>query len=145
MSVLAALLLAAGSATSCDATPAASENLVRRFYTTALLDKRVREGFERDVSPDFVEHKPDIASSDREGAIMFLEDLIAELPEARWELLRVTGDTKLVAVHARFTPQQGLAPYAIADFFRIEDCRIVEHWDVVAGLPESSPNPLSRF
>ena len=144
---LAALALFATVANSaaCEATPAASQGLVRQFYTTALVERQVRTGFERDVSPDFVEHKPDIATSDRSGAIAFLEGLIAALPGARWTVLRITGDADLVAVHARFVPAEGAQPYIIADFFRIKDCRIVEHWDVVSGPPNSPVNPLPRF
>lgn len=145
MSLSAALLLAAAPAASCDPSPASSVELVRRFYTTALVEKRVREGFERDVSPDFVEHKPDVASADREGAILFLEGLIAELPEANWQIQRVTGDAGLVAIHARFIPETGAPAYTIADFFRVEKCRIVEHWDVVANPVDDSPNPLPRY
>jgi predicted SnoaL-like aldol condensation-catalyzing enzyme len=144
-SLFVALALNASASMPCAPSPGASQELVRRFYTTALVERKVREGFERDVSPAFVEHKPDIASSDRSGAVSFLEGLIAELPLARWELLRVTGDANLVAVHARFTPAPGAPSYAIADFFRIEQCRIVEHWDVVAGPPMDAVNPLPRF
>lgn len=143
--LLAAAALATAPAGPCETSPAASQALVRGFYTTALVERKVREGFERDVSPGFIEHKPDIASADRPGAVTFLEGLIAELPLARWELLRVTGDAGLVAVHARFTPAPGAPAYAIADFFRVENCRIVEHWDVVAGPPQNSVNPLPRF
>lgn len=75
----------------------------------------------------------------------FLEGLIDELPEARWEILRTVAEEDLVFLHARFTPAPGAPPYAIADLFRIEDCAIVEHWDVVGPPREGQPNPNSRF
>jgi predicted SnoaL-like aldol condensation-catalyzing enzyme len=140
-----ALALSAAPAASCQGSAAESVALVRGFYTTALLERQVEQGFLRDVSPDFVEHKPDIASGDRDGAIVFLSGLVTELPQARWELVRITGDAELVAVHARFVPAPGAEPFAIADFFRIKDCLIVEHWDVVAGPPREPANPQSRF
>jgi predicted SnoaL-like aldol condensation-catalyzing enzyme len=145
LGLLTALALAASAPEPCIGSASESQALVRRFYTTALVEKHVREGFERDVSPAFIEHKPDIASADRVGAVTFLEGLVKELPEARWELLRVTGDAELVAVHASFTPAPGAPVFAIADFFRVERCMIVEHWDVVAGPPKGSVNPLPRF
>ena len=122
-----------------------SEFVATSFYRRALVDKQVRSAFEGFVDPAFVEHKPDIASGDREGAIRFLEGLIGELPQARWELLRVVADRDLVAIHARFTPAPGAPAYAVADFFRIADCRIVEHWDVVAPPPRDASNARSRF
>ena len=129
----------------CRAGAGTSKFVATTFYRRALIDKQVRAAFESLVDPGFVEHKPDIASSDREGAIRFLEGLMAELPQARWELLRVVADRDLVAIHARFTPAPGAPDYAIADFFRVADCRIVEHWDVVAPPPREAPNPQSRF
>ena len=122
-----------------------SVSIVTNFYRQALVQRDIRNGFEQFVSPGFIEHKPDIATSDREGAITFLEELVADLPESRWEMLRATGSGDLVAIHARFTPAPGAPPYAIADFFRISDCRIVEHWDVVAGPPSNPANSIDRF
>ncbi len=147
MSLLSLALVTAAtiSSTQCDRSAANSIALVRQFYTTALVEKKVREGFERDVSPDLIEHKPDIATGDRAGAIAFLEGLVVALPQAKWEVLRVTGDADLVSVHARFVPAEGAPAFAIADFFRIEQCRIVEHWDVVAGPPQDAANVRPRF
>lgn len=138
-------LLAAAAALPCQSGEAENRALVTRFYTQGLVERQVRAAFEAHVAPDFVEHKPDIASADRAGAVAFLEGLITDLPQARWDLLRVTGSGDLVAVHGRFTPAPGAPAYAIADFFRVENCRIAEHWDVVAGPPAKPVNPLPRF
>lgn len=143
--VLFALALGAASTGQCDATASGSRALVEQFYTTALVERNPPDAFSRYVSPDFIEHKPEIATGDRAGAAAFLSGLITELPVARWEIVRLTGDAELVAVHARFVPAPGAPAYAIADFFRIKDCRIVEHWDVVAGPPKTPVNQLSRF
>ena len=142
---LSVALLFAASQSSCKPDAANARQIVEEFYVKALVEKQVRPAFERYVSADFVEHKPDIATSDREGAVNFLTGLIAGLPAANWELLRVTGDANLVAVHARFTLEKSGPAYAIADFFRVENCRIVEHWDVVAPPVKDAKNPLTRF
>ena len=67
-----------------------------------------------------------------------------QLPQARWEILRSVADADMVAIHARFQPAPGAPEYAIADFFRIENCRIVEHWDVVAPPPAEKTQPPAR-
>jgi predicted SnoaL-like aldol condensation-catalyzing enzyme len=140
-----ALALGTGTVGKCEGTALESRQLVENFYTAALIERKPADAFARYVSPAFIEHKPDIASGDRAGAVGFLSGLIANLPGARWEIIRITGDRELIAVHARFIPAPGAPPYAIADFFRIKDCQIVEHWDVVAGPPEAPANSLSRF
>lgn len=141
----AALAAPANEAPACQPSAAATRELVEDFYTQALIAKQPKAAFEVYVAPDFVEHKPDIARPTREGAADFLGGIIRDIPTARWEVLRVIADGDLVALHARFTPAPGAPAYAIADFFRVKDCKIAEHWDVVAGPPKEQANPKPRF
>jgi predicted SnoaL-like aldol condensation-catalyzing enzyme len=59
--------------------------------------------------------------------------------------LRSAAQDDLVFVHATFTPAPGAPAYVIADVFRLDGCRIVEHWDVVAAPKPDMPNPNSRY
>lgn len=131
-------------ATAADAR-CSNRQVVLDFYQRALVDKDVRGGFETFMTPDFIEHKPDVAGGSRENVILFLEGLMKELPAARWQVVRSLGEGDLVAVHARFQPAAGAPEYAIADFFRVAGCRIVEHWDVVAPPSDKAVNPNPRF
>jgi len=131
--------------TTCESTADASRNLVVSFYTQALIDKQVRVAFDKYVSPAFVEHKPDVPNGTRSAVVDFLEGLVKELPSARWEILRTVAEKDLVFLHARFSPAPGAPPYAIADVFRIDNCAIVEHWDVVGPPRDGMPNKNSRF
>ncbi len=131
--------------TACRAGTEANRQVALAFYRRALIDKDVRGGFEAFMTPGFVEHKPDIAEGTREAAIMFLEGVIKEVPQARWEVVRSVADASMVVVHVRFVPAPGAPEYAIADFFRLENCRIVEHWDVVAAPSTAKGNPNPRL
>jgi predicted SnoaL-like aldol condensation-catalyzing enzyme len=147
--LLAAASLVLASCAHGGAAPAAAHcdnrAVVLAFYNAALVERQPRASFERYTAPDFIEHKPDIPGGTRVATIAFLEALIAELPQPRWEIVRTIAEGDLVFLHARFTPAEGAPEYAIADVFRLEDCRIVEHWDVVAGPAEDAGNPHSRF
>ena len=149
----AALLLAwtgtAGAGTKstpiCDSSAEANRKLVVSFYTEALVEKRVRSGFQRYVSPNLVEHKPDVPAGDRSVVVEFLEGIVRDVPGAQWEIIRTIAEKDLVFLHARFTPAPGAPDYAIADVFRVQNCQIVEHWDVVGPPRENMPNTNSRF
>jgi predicted SnoaL-like aldol condensation-catalyzing enzyme len=130
---------------ACDASVEGSRTLVVAFYTEALVEKRVRDGFERYVSPGFVEHKPDVPAGGRAVVVDFLEGIVKDVPDARWEIIRTIAEKDLVFLHARFTPAPGAPAYALADVFRVENCRIVEHWDVVEPPRGKMPNTNSRF
>jgi len=145
LAVLLAGPVGAAPAPACQPSAETHRRIVLDFYRTALVGLRPREAFERHVSPDFVEHKPDVAGGSREATVAYLEALIASVPRPRWEVLRTVAEGDLVFLHATFTPAPGAPPYAIADLFRLKDCRIVEHWDVVAGPPAKQLNPNPRF
>jgi predicted SnoaL-like aldol condensation-catalyzing enzyme len=123
----------------------ANRQVVLAFYTEGLVGKQPRLAFERHMSADFVEHKPDVPAGTREATIAFLEELMKGMPDPRWEVIRTVAEHDMVFLHARFTPAAGAPPYAIADVFRLRDGKIVEHWDVVAGPPADARNPNSRF
>jgi predicted SnoaL-like aldol condensation-catalyzing enzyme len=151
---LATILLLAGISTAaaetkaapfCDSSSEGSRKLVVSFYTEALVEKRVRKAFERYVSPSLVEHKPDVPAGGRSVVVDFLEGIINEIPSAKWEIVRTIAEKDVVFLHARFTPVPGAPPYAIADVFRLDNCKIVEHWDVVGPPRDGMPNTNSRF
>jgi len=129
----------------CRDTAESSRKLVISFYTKALIEKQPRAAFEQYTSTNFVEHKPDVPNGERAAIAKFLEDVINGLPNARWEILRTVAEKEFVFLHARFTPVPGTPPYAIADLFRVKNCTIVEHWDVVEPPRAGQPNPISKF
>lgn len=133
------------SAGQCDSSVAANREMTLAFYRLALVEKKPREAFERYASTTMVEHKAVVPGGTRTAVVEFLEQLIADLPNAKWEVLRIAADADLVFLHARFVTQPAGQEYAIADIFRIESCKIVEHWDVVEELRDGQPNPHSRF
>jgi predicted SnoaL-like aldol condensation-catalyzing enzyme len=136
---------AAGIAPTCDRSPETNRSVVLAFYNEGLIGLKPRAAFQRYMTPQFIEHKPDVPHGTREAAATFLEQLIASLPQPRWEVLRTIAEADLVFLHARFTPAAGAPSYAVADVFRLENCKIAEHWDVVAAPPGEQANPHGRF
>ena len=130
---------------ACEPSPGANREVVLAFYRTGLVGLQPRAAFERYVSADFIEHKHDVETGNREGTAAYLERLINSVPEPRWEILRTIAEGDHVFLHASFTPAPGAPAYAVADVFRLKDCRIVEHWDVVAAPPKEQRNPNPRF
>lgn len=130
---------------ACDSTPDANRARVLAFYRDGLVNRNPRAAFAQYMAADFVEHKPDVATGTRDSTAAFLERLMQELPEARWQVHRSLADGDMVVVHASFTPAPGAPAYALADVFRLKQCKLVEHWDVV-GPPVDHPlNPHTRF
>jgi predicted SnoaL-like aldol condensation-catalyzing enzyme len=134
-----------GATPACNSSAEANRKIVLAFYNDGLVGLQPRVAFERYMIPQFVEHKPDVPQGTREAAATFLEQLIANVPQPRWEVVRTIAEGDLVFLHGRFTPAAGAPAYAIADVFRLKDCKIAEHWDVVAPPPKEQRNPNPRF
>jgi predicted SnoaL-like aldol condensation-catalyzing enzyme len=149
LSVLAGCITAnteaVGAVPSCDGSAEANRRIVLAFYNEGLVGLQPRAAFERYMTPQFVEHKPDVPQGTRDATATFLEQLIANVPQPRWEVVRTIAEGDLVFLHGRFTPAAGAPAYAIADVFRLDDCKIAEHWDVVAPPPMEQQNPNPRF
>ena len=139
------LALVAATTTSCQPGTSTNRAVVEAFYHRALIEKQPKAAFQEYVSPEFVEHKPDVPNGTREATAEFLVELIKGMPDPKWKVLRSVAEGDLVALHVQFTPAPDAPAYAIADFFRLKDCKIVEHWDAVAGPPEEQVNPRPRF
>lgn len=130
---------------SCDGSIESNRRTVLAFYNEGLVGRQPQQAFMRHMAPDFIEHKPDIPNGTREETAKFLQQIITDVPDARWEIVRTIAENDMVFLHARFTPAKGAPSYALADVFRLKDCKIVEHWDVVGPPPKEQKNRNSRF
>jgi predicted SnoaL-like aldol condensation-catalyzing enzyme len=114
-------------------TRAAFEQFVDLFYS----QKRVADAFALLVAEDYRQHNPNIADG-RAAAVAALTPKFDDAPDARFEVQRILVDGDLAMVHVRAeTPGAPVA--AVADIYRFEGERIVEHWDVLQPMP---PHPV---
>ena len=64
-------------------------------------------------------------------------------------LKQLLADGKLVAVHSHGWNEGGDAAarrgFAVVDIFRVEGCRVMEHWDVLSPVPENAANTNTMF
>jgi predicted SnoaL-like aldol condensation-catalyzing enzyme len=120
------------------------KDTVLAFYKLALEDMKPREAFTLYAAADFVEHAPGVDGT-AGGTLGFLEAMIAQSPQSRWEIVRSAAEDDLVFLHVRYTPAPGAPEIALAEIFRVEDNKLAEHWDVLGFPPETVINPNPRF
>lgn len=110
----------------CDGSTEASRRLVIAFYNEGLVGRQPQAAFSRYMAPDFVEHKPDVPQGTRDATASFLAQIMTDVPDAKWEIVRTIADRDMVFLHGRFTPAPGAPVYALADIFssaRLQDSR----------------------
>ena len=109
------------------------------FEETVFNKHHVREGFERYVGPDFTQHSATLPD-EREATINVLSHLLdSDYPASRLTVERTVAQGDLVAVQVLWKQRPGDAGgVARIDIFRLQDGRIVEHWDVAQQI---APTP----
>ena len=115
------------------------ERFVDLFYT----QKRVREAFDYLVADNYVQHNPTIQDGP-EAAIIALTPKFDGSPDNRFEVQRILVDGDLAMVHVRASGP-GRPDAAVADLYRFEDGRIVEHWDVLQPVPGGAVHDHPMF
>ncbi|TFB15996.1 polyketide cyclase [Microbacterium sp. 3H14] len=118
---------------------ASFEEFCRLFYT----EKRVADAFAFLVSADYRQHNPSVPDGPA-AAIEMLTPKFDGSPDARFEIQRMIVDGDLAMVHVRAF-RSGAPDAAVADIYRFEDGVIVEHWDVLQPVPETSVHDHPMF
>jgi predicted SnoaL-like aldol condensation-catalyzing enzyme len=144
LAIAAAVLLAAPAAHAADAQQQEqNKKTVVDFYEKGLNEKDF-EAASKYFGPRYTQHNPN-APDGPEGFKTFLQFLKEKFPASRSEIKRVFADGDYVIPHVHAVREPGTRGNAIVDIFKLENGRIVEHWDVVQPVPEKSANANGMF
>jgi predicted SnoaL-like aldol condensation-catalyzing enzyme len=89
-------------------------------------------------------HNP-LIEDDWAGLKKFVGWLSDNHPKARLHIKRAFADGDFVLLHSEWVRTPGERGEAVVDIVRFEDGKIVEHWDVVQPIPESTKNNNTMF
>ena len=97
--------------------------------------------------PRYIQHNPD-AQDGPEAFTGFVRWLRGEYPGLKLDIKRVIAEGDMVVTHSHLDlePDNPDNPgRALADFFRLENGKVVEHWDVIQEIPATSANDNGMF
>ncbi|AUC95861.1 nuclear transport factor 2 family protein [Bradyrhizobium sp. SK17] len=145
--VVAALLLALASSSAMAATSEAQQEANRKavlaFYEKGLNQKDADAALAY-VGNRYVQHNPGAADGP-DGFRKFIAFLREKFPNSHSEIKRSFVDGDYVILHVHAVREPGTRGNAIIDIFKLEDGKIVEHWDVVQPVPENPANSNTMF
>ena len=122
----------------------ANKQTVVAYYTLAFNDKQPEEAVARYLGDRYIQHNPQ-APDGPEAFIAFVRGFAGQFPELSIEIKRVIAEGDLVMTHGLIKTSLDDRGVAAADIFRLEDGKIVEHWDVVQPVPETAANDNTMF
>ncbi|MDP1602139.1 MAG: ester cyclase [Legionella sp.] len=120
-----------------------NKEVVTQFYQKAINDKNFEAAHEY-LGPWYIQHNP-LAKDGIDGFKLFIDYLKSTYPQSHSEIKRVMADGDYVILHVHSTKIPGTPGQAIVDIFRLENNKIVEHWDVIQTIPAESANDNGMF
>ncbi len=145
--VAAAILLALASpcalAASSEAQQEANRKAVLAFYEKGLNQKDADAALAY-VGDRYVQHNPNAADGP-DGFRKFIAFLRDKFPNSHSEIKRSFVDGDYVILHVHAVREPGTRGTAIVDIFKLENGKIVEHWDVAQPIPENPANNNTMF
>jgi predicted SnoaL-like aldol condensation-catalyzing enzyme len=121
----------------------ANKKAVLEFYE-ARLNKKDFEAAAKYFGPKYIQHNPG-APDGIEGFKTFVNFLKEKFPQSHSEIKKVFADGDHVILHVHAVREPGTRGRAIVDIFRLENGKIVEHWDVAQDIPDKMPHNNGMF
>jgi predicted SnoaL-like aldol condensation-catalyzing enzyme len=121
----------------------ANKKVVVGLYEAAINQKDFDAAM-KFIGPRYVQHNPGAADGP-EGLKSFIAFLREKFPNYHSEIKRVFADGDYVILHVHNVPTPGARGNAIMDIFKLENGKVVEHWDVRQEIPEKPANSNTMF
>ena len=141
--LVAAALVLSLAVPAFAADPETNKKIVVDFYNKALNQKDF-DAASQYLGPRYIQHNPNVpdGSEALKGLVALLKE---KFPNAHSEIKRVIAEGDYVVLHVHSVREPGQRGRAIVDIFRLENGKIVEHWDVVQPIPEKTNNNNGMF
>jgi predicted SnoaL-like aldol condensation-catalyzing enzyme len=121
-----------------------NKNVVRSWSELAINQRKPEEAVAKYLGPHYRQHNPGSADGP-DFFIAFVKRFAQAYPQFRLESKRIIAEGDYVVLHSHLILKPGDRGSAVVDIFRLENGKIVEHWDVVQEVPETSANNNTMF
>jgi predicted SnoaL-like aldol condensation-catalyzing enzyme len=121
-----------------------NKQTVIAFITRAFNDKQPADAVAQYVGSQYIQHDPQ-SPDGAEAFIRFATGFAGQFPQLSIDIKRVIAEGDLVMAHLLINMAPENRGMAGVDIFRLQDGKIVEHWNVLQPVPERAANDNTLF
>lgn len=115
------------------------------LYLEAIRDGDYVEAINTYAGARYTQHSTPVKDG-KEGFIEFFADFVQRNPTREIEIIRAFEDGPYVFLHVVQILDDGRYRYVTADIFDTdEDCKLIEHWDIIGELRETTASGRSQI
>jgi predicted SnoaL-like aldol condensation-catalyzing enzyme len=139
-----AVLVAAPSARAASPEQAEANKKTVAAFEDAALNQKDFDAAAKYLGPRYTQHNPSAADGP-EGLKAYIAFLKDKFPNNRTEIKHIYADGDYVITHDHAVREPGTLGLAIVNIFKLENGKVVEHWDVIQPIPEKQANSNGMF
>jgi len=95
------------------------------------------------MSKNFIQHNPTIADGP-EGVKALVQTLVSQgLPKQKISFKHIVAEGDIVFLHSRY--EMAGKEWRFIDIYRVENNKLVEHWDAMMQMPDERANNNLMF
>ena len=121
-----------------------NKKIVTDFYNGVFTKHQVKAYSDQYIGERYIQHNPHVPNG-KAPFVNYFTQYFKENPQARNTIKSVIAEGDRVVLHVHSTQNNQDRGTAIVDIFRVENGKIVEHWDVQQDIPEQSANSNTMF